>query len=79
MAYPRIMANDSSLEKYAAPGSTVTVSFPAEQRDIFERFCWQNEILQSLKPTHIEANKNNHNHKDSTFNYKIKLNIQQDK
>lgn len=26
--YPRIMANDSSLEKYAAPGSTVTVSFP---------------------------------------------------
>lgn len=26
--YPRIMAKDSSLEKYAAPGSTVTVSFP---------------------------------------------------
>lgn len=28
--YPRIMANDSSLEKYAAPGRTVTVSFPVE-------------------------------------------------
>lgn len=39
LTYPRIIANDSSLEKYAAPGSTVTVSFPVQSRvDMFDYY-----------------------------------------
>lgn len=31
ITYPRIIAKDSSLEKYEAPGNTVTVSLPEKE------------------------------------------------
>lgn len=34
LSYPRIIAKDSSLEKYAAPGKAVTVSFPEIEKEI---------------------------------------------
>ena len=47
MSYPRIMAKDSTLEKNAAPGKAVTVSFPelknklmyANGRNVVKFYC----------------------------------------
>lgn len=65
--YPRIIANESSLEKYAAPGSTVTVSFPVEKQHKALKFIYHSSEFntQHIKKQHtLEMNMKTVNNKE---------------
>lgn len=65
--YPRIIANESSLEKYAAPGSTVTVSFPAEKQHKALQFIYHSSEFNTQhikKQRTLEMNMKTVNNKE---------------